>query len=143
MAYIVKRGRAYDAELLRSYESMVQRVFDSAGVSLSAFPAVDVREEADRYVIEAELPGFSPDDVDVQVKDGVLTIASAAGTEDGKDDRPDGSRRRVRPFSRRFSLPRHADSARIEAVFVHGVLMVSLHKQPEARPRRIPVAVVR
>lgn len=140
MAHMVKRGTAYDTELLRSFDAMVQQVFGSAGVNLSPFPAVDVREEADRYVIEAELPGFSREDVDIQVKERVLTIASAMGTEDGQGT-ADASRRRLRPFLRQFSLPRHADPSRIEAAFMNGLLIVTLHKQPEAQPRKITIEV--
>mgnify|MGYP001143152550 CR=1 FL=1 len=138
MAYIVKRGRAYDAEILRSFDSMVQRVFGAAGVNLNPFPAVDAREDEDRYVVEVELPGFSQDDVNIQVKERVLTIESVEQTgEEGDETR--GSRRRVRPFVRQFTLPKYADVERIEAAFVNGVLVVTIHKQPETEPRKITI----
>lgn len=138
MAYIVKRGRAYDAELLRSFDSMVQRVFGAAGVNLNPHPAVDAREDEDRYVIEVELPGYSEKDVNIEVKDRVLTIQSL----DERDESEAEStivRRRVRPFTRQFTLPKHADVEQIEAAFVNGVLVVTIHKLPEVAPRKISV----
>lgn len=141
MAYMIKHGRAYDAELVRSFDSVVQRVFGSAGVNLSPFPAVDVREEDDHYLIEVELPGFAQDDVEIQVKEGVLSVASIDASDDeGNTDGTDDKHRR-RSFGRRFSLPKDVNRDAIEAVFTNGLLVIKLNKQPEAKPRRIEIQV--
>ena len=149
MAYMVKHGRAYDANMMRSFDSMVNRVFGSAGVNLSPFPAVDAREEQDRYVIEVELPGYTQSDVDIQVKDSVLTIASIeapveAGTDEGKDEEnqdESNGRRRRRVFNRQFLLPKDVNREAIEAAFTNGLLIITLTKQPEAQPRKIQIQV--
>ncbi len=138
MAYMVKHGRAYDADMMRSFDSMAHRVFGSAGINLSSFPTVDVREESDQYVIEVELPGFTQTDVDIQVKDSVLSIASIDAPED--EDNEDGPRRR-RTFNRRFSLPKDVNRDAIEAAFTNGLLIIRLNKQPEAQPRKIEIQV--
>jgi HSP20 family protein len=145
MAYMVKQGRAYDAEMVRSFDSMVNRVFGSAGVNLSPFPAVDAREEQDRYVIEVELPGYTQSDVDIQVKDSLLTISSVeASVDEGKDEEKQDSmngRRRHRAFNRQFSLPKDVNREAIEAAFTNGLLIITLTKQPEAQPRKIEIQV--
>ena len=141
MAYMVKHGRAYDADMMRSFDSMAHRVFGSAGINLSPFPAVDVREESDQYVIEVELPGFTQTDVDIQVKDSVLSIASIDAPEDeDNEDSADGRRRR-RTFNRQFSLPKDVNRDAIEAAFTNGLLIIRLNKQPEAQPRKIEIQV--
>jgi HSP20 family protein len=149
MAYMVKHGRAYDADMMRSFDSMVNRVFGSAGVNLSPFPAVDAREEQDRYVIEVELPGHTQSDVDIQVKDSLLTIASVEvsadevtdeSKEEEKQDSANG-RRRHRAFNRQFSLPKDVNREAIEAAFTNGLLIITLTKQPEAQPRKIEIQV--
>jgi len=141
MAYMVKHGRAYDTEMMRSFDSMAHRVFGSAGINLSPFPAVDVREENDRYVIEVELPGFTQDDVDIQVKDGVLRIASIDAPEDEDNQDSASGRRRRREFKRQFSLPKDVNREAIEAAFTNGLLIITLNKQPEAQPRKIEIQV--
>ena len=141
MAYMVKHGRAYDADVVRGFDSMVNRVFGSAGVNLSPFPAVDVRDETDRYVIEVELPGFTQNDVDIQVKDSVLSIASIEESEDEAAQENDNSRRRRRAFNRSFSLPKDVNHDAIEAAFTNGLLIINLNKQPEAQPRKIEIQV--
>jgi HSP20 family protein len=137
MAYLVKKGRSYDAELLRSFDSMVHRVFGTAGVDLTPFPAVDVREADDSYTIEVELPGYSQDDVNLELKDGVLSISSVARDESEKT--AGAGSRRARPFARRFSVPKDVDVDRIDAAFTNGLLVVTLNKQPEAQPRKIEI----
>jgi HSP20 family protein len=118
---------------------MVERVFGAAGVDLAPYPSVDVREEKTRYVLEAELPGYDREDVDIQVKDGMLTLSSAG--KDGEEADASSARSRRRAFSRQFALPKDVNAAEIEAVFVNGLLVVNLHKVPEATPRKIEVQV--
>jgi len=133
MAYLVKRGHAFDADLMRSFDSMVQRVFGSAGVDLAPFPAVDVREESDRYIIEVELPGYTHKDVDLEMKDNVLTVSSVDQEEEEKNGR------KRRSFSRRFSIPRDVNRDDLGAEFENGLLVITLNKQPEAQPRKIEI----
>ena len=141
MAYMVKHGRAYDTDMMRNFDSMAHRVFGSAGINLSPFPDVDVREENDQYVIEVELPGYTQSDVDIQVKDSVLTIASIDVTEDEDTQDSTNTRRRRRTFNRRFSLPKDVNREAIEAAFTNGLLIITLNKQPEAQPRKIEIQV--
>lgn len=105
-------------------------------------PAVDIREEADRYLVFADVPGVNPDDIEITMENGVLTISGERRTE--SDEHKDGFRRieRVRgKFLRRFTLPQSADGDKITAKAVHGTLEVVIPKREQALSRRIPVAV--
>ena len=103
-------------------------------------PRVDVKEEAGRYLLEAELPGINEKDVDVKVEDNLLTISSA-----GKEEKSEEKgrylirERRSTSFSRSFVLPGDVDAEKINGTFADGVLSLSLEKRPEAKPREIKI----
>jgi HSP20 family protein len=103
-------------------------------------PAVDVREEEDRYILEAEIPGRKQDDIDVTVNDGLLTIASKEQEE--RKNEQDGYLLRERStaqFTRAFHLPKDADRESIDARYEHGVLTLVIHKREDAKPRQIRI----
>jgi HSP20 family protein len=105
-------------------------------------PAVDIKEEAERFVIKADVPGVKPDDIEITMENGILTLRGSRETEARDEDR--GFRRveRVRgKFFRRFTLPDTADAEAIEARFAHGVLEVVIPKLAKVQPRRITVKV--
>ncbi len=104
-------------------------------------PAVDVIEEASRFVLRADLPGVSVDDIDLRMDKGVLSIAGERRREDTDD--ANGVQRYERvagKFFRRFSLPETAAADEISAKSENGILEISIPKQPEVQPRRITVA---
>jgi len=105
-------------------------------------PAVDVRDEADRYVVEAELPGLSEKDIRLELKNNVLSLSTLNGDEKEKKD-DDGRwirrERREFRFSRSFTLPEDTDAEKIEAKFRDGLLTIELPKRPESSPRIVPV----
>jgi len=127
---------------------IIDRVFDSdaffGGPIGGSFrsPAVDVREDEGRYLIEAELPGLSEKDVKLELKDGVLSL-STAKSEEKKDEGKKWLRRERREFSfqRSFELPEDVDGEKIEASFKDGLLTVLLPRKPETAPRLVPVKV--
>ena len=105
-------------------------------------PAIDVREEENRYLIRADVPGVEVDDLDVSMDQGVLTLQGkrdtrAAGQNDGlrRSERVSGR------FYRRFNLPESAVSTDISADYRQGVLEISIPKQAEAQPQRIEINV--
>ena len=103
-------------------------------------PAVDIREEEERYVLEAELTGLTEEDFDVQVHGNLLTISSK--TEKNNETKEEGyvlRERRAASFSRSFVLPKDVDREKIEATFKNGLLTLTLNKAAEAKPRSIEV----
>ena len=105
-------------------------------------PAVDIKEEGERFVIQADVPGVKAEDIEITMEDGVLTLRGSRETEAREED--NGFRRieRVRgQFFRRFTLPDTADAESIEASFSDGVLEVVIPKLPQVQPRRITVKV--
>jgi HSP20 family protein len=114
---------------------------DNANVATSDWvPAVDIKEEADRFVIHADIPGVDPKDIDVHMENGILTIKGERQSET-KEER-EGYKRveRVRgSFYRRFSLPDTANAEAISAKSQHGVLELIIPKQQKVQPRRIQV----
>lgn len=118
------------------------RDFDAARRQVEAAPrwtpAVDIRVEADRFVLLADLPGVEPGDIELTLEDGVLTLRGhrAGVAEDASHTRIE---RRTGEFERRFQLPEDIDPERIEAQSRHGVLEVVLHKQERSLPRRITI----
>lgn len=114
---------------------------DNANVATSDWaPAVDIKEEADRFVIHADIPGVDPKDIDVHMENGILTIKGERQSET-KEER-EGYKRveRVRgSFYRRFSLPDTANAEAVSAKSQHGVLELVIPKQQKLQPRRIQV----
>jgi HSP20 family protein len=105
-------------------------------------PAVNVKEEEKRYLIEVELPGLSDKDVELKVEESILTISSKK--DESKEEKKDGFLLRERcssEFARTFVLPNDVDRENIKAEFKNGLLMVDIPKKPEAQPRKIDVKV--
>ena len=103
-------------------------------------PRVDIKEEGDRFVILADLPGVDPQDVEVLMDKGILSIRGERLSET-RDEKTNFSRieRRYGSFHRRFALPDSADPDGITASGHNGVLEISIPKRPETTPRRIQV----
>ena len=106
------------------------------------YPAVDVLESKEAYLIRAELPGMKRDEIKVEVKDGNLVLSGETKTEkpaDGVEYRH--VERVAAKFWRSFSLPETANPNGIEASYKDGILEVSVPKAPEAKPRQIEISV--
>lgn len=103
-------------------------------------PRVDIREEARRFVIFADIPGVDPKDIEVNMDKGILTIkgdrVAEVAEEGGQFTRVERSHG---TFHRRFALPDSADADGISATGKHGVLEISIPKRPETTPRRITI----
>jgi len=113
---------------------------DRSFVTSDWAPAVDIKEDADKFLIIADIPGVDPKDIDVHMEDGILTIKGERETE-SKEER-DGYKRVERSrgsFYRRFSLPETANADKINAKSKHGVLEITIPKQEKATPRKISV----
>jgi HSP20 family protein len=124
--------------------SLFQNTTDESSVVTSQWvPRVDIREEPDRFLIYADLPGVDPQDIEVQMDKGMLTIKGER-RQDGPDDPERYSRieRRHGLFHRRFALPDSADPDGITASGHNGVLTITIPKRPESTPRRIQVGSV-
>lgn len=103
-------------------------------------PAVDIVEEKDRFVLRADVPGVKPDDIDVNMENGVLSVSGQR--QESSSEASDGVRRVERihgRFYRRFSLPETANAEEISAKSSNGILEVVIPKQPEVKARRIAV----
>ena len=123
----------------------LNRAFDQAlgGAAGSRVwvPAMDVAERGDAYVVNLELPGVSPEQVEVAFEQNVLTVrgtmpASHDTSTEGElrlfaAERVSGS------FERSVRLPEYVDADRIEARFLNGLLTISIPKAEAAKPRRI------
>jgi len=131
----------------REFRQMLDRFFDteegsdqSNVVTSEWAPRVDICEEDKRFVIEADIPGVDPKDIEINMDKGVLSIRgerkSEKKVEEGNYTRVERSRG---VFHRRFALPDSADPNGITATGKHGVLEISIPKRPETTPRKIEI----
>lgn len=103
---------------------------------------VNVAEQNGAVEVTAEMPGCAPEDIDVQLKDGVLTIKGEKKVE--KDDKQKDyhvMERSYGMFERSFTLPAEVDGSKVEAAFDKGVLKVTLPKLPEAQSKAQKITV--
>ncbi len=133
---------------LRSLQDEVNRLFGSTlsrGSDEQMFggawtPSVDIYENKDNIVLEAELPGMKSEDVDISIENNVLTISGERKFE--KKDEGDNFHRVERgygSFTRSFTLPPTVSSENATAEFENGILHLTLAKREEAKPRRIEI----
>jgi HSP20 family protein len=132
---------------LRSLQDEVNRVFnagfnrgDNEMMRGAWSPSVDIYENKDNIVLEAELPGMRPDDVNISIENNVLTIHGERKFEK-KDDKDDFHRveRSYGAFTRSFTLPPTVSAEKVDAEFENGVLRLTMAKREEAKPRRIEI----
>ena len=103
-------------------------------------PRVDIQEESERFLIQADIPGVDPKDIEISMDKGILSIKGERATEARDEtDRYTRVERSRGVFYRRFALPDSADAEGIRASGRHGVLEISIPKRPETTPRRIAV----
>ncbi|HTD28860.1 MAG TPA: Hsp20/alpha crystallin family protein [Xanthomonadaceae bacterium] len=104
-------------------------------------PRVDIREEPERFVIYADIPGVDPKDIEIHMDKGILTLKGERAIESSREtDRFSRVERAHGTFYRRFALPDSANPEGIAATGKNGVLEISIPKKPETTPRRIQVS---
>jgi len=130
--------------LVNRFQKDIDRLFaapqTTAADSGAWLPPVDIHEETNQFVLNVDLPGVDPKNVEITSDQGVLTIRGQR--EDARTQARDGHRRIERingEFQRRFSLPETADVQNIKAKSAHGVLEVSIPKLAQVAPHRITV----
>ncbi len=117
--------------------------FAAGGTGAYAFP-VNVYQVGEELKVEALLPGISPEDVQVDLDRGVLTINARRHGWQPSEGQPQGQGWYIREivpgqFTRSFALPFPVEAEQVAADFTNGVLMLTLPKAEAARPRRIQI----
>ena len=132
----------------RDFDTMLNRWFggrESNGghTGYLAPYAVDVREDADHIYVEAELPGFKKEEVDITLENQTLTIAAERKSEEKKQGEKGElllHERRYSRFLRSFTLPPTVDEQHVQAKLDNGVLTITLNKREETKPRKVQVS---
>lgn len=124
----------------RGIPARLSRWLEEGAGAVRFAPAVDVSEDDDRYLVTAEIPGASKDDVTVEADDQMLTIRGEKRSErEGKKEQTRWVERSYGSFSRSFTLPANAATDRVSAAFKDGVLTVTIPKREESKPKVISI----
>jgi HSP20 family protein len=124
----------------RDFDTVLNRLFNpESRTALAPYP-VDVREDAQQLIVEAELPGFKKEEIEITSENQTLTISANRAAVERKD--PSGyllNERQFTRFLRSFTLPPTVDEHKVEAKMDNGILTVTLSKREETKPRKIAV----
>jgi HSP20 family protein len=128
-----------------SLRQEIDRLFDDmsgAGRGGRWMPAVDVREDQKNIAVDIELPGIKPEDVNVSVENGMLSVSGEKRAErkEGEEGRYHTVERSYGSFFRSFQLPQGVDESQITADFHDGVLTIDIPKAALPQPRRIQIS---
>ena len=143
MSAIDKPAGIFD-DFYRPFGSLLSHGFPSRLLNESEawLPAVDIKREDGAYLIEMEVPGFTPDDIEVEAHDNVLTVQGERESKTESEDEESNYIRRERrygKFVRRFNIPGGASSDNIGAQVKDGVLHVRIPDSEAASPKKINV----
>ncbi|MBF0183534.1 MAG: Hsp20/alpha crystallin family protein [Magnetococcales bacterium] len=144
MAMLVNYDPFRNVRLLQNeINRLFDRDFDDSGSVMSQWPLrVDIREEADHLLLQADLPGVEQKDIKLHVENNQLTISGERKMEDEKKrDNYHRIERSYGTFSRTFQLGSNTNPEKIQASYKNGVLEVVLPKREEAKPRSIEIQV--
>jgi len=136
-------GREFDNVLGRFFGTPVaSNGGGNGGRPMLAPYGVDIREDADHLYLEADMPGFKKDEIEITLENQTLTI-SGQHKDETQGDEVKGdwllNERRYARFLRSFTLPPTVDEGKVDAKLADGVLKVTLNKREETKPRKIQV----
>lgn len=133
--------RSLNDEMNRLFSISIPRSFEDEGFARGAWnPSVDIYENKDQLILEAELPGMKREDFELTIENNVITLRGERKFE--KKEETDNYHRVERAygsFSRSFTLPQTVQTDNATADFKNGVLRVTLHKREEVKARRIEI----
>jgi len=133
--------RSLNEEMNRLFSLSIPRSFEDEGFARGAWnPSVDIYENKDQIVLEAELPGMKREDFDLTVENSVITLRGERKFE--KKEENDNYHRVERAygsFARSFILPQTVSGENASAEFKNGVLRVTIPKREEVKARRIEI----
>lgn len=114
----------------------------SLGATSQWVPSVDIKEEKDKYLVLADLPGVKPENIDVSMEHNILTLKGSRANET-KEEKDNYVRieRMSGTFYRQFTLPDTADTDKIQAKFNNGVLEISIPKREIAKNKKVQVSI--
>jgi len=126
----------------RVFGDMLERADDGSNLTHWA-PAVDIFETEHELIVNADLPGVNPQNLDIRVENNILTIRGERKFDGDKANEENYLRveRAYGPFSRSFSLANSVKWDAIKADYQNGVLTLSIPKREEAKPKQVKVNV--
>jgi HSP20 family protein len=129
---------------LRTFEDVMNRMFNEPAGIRPWTPPVDIVENENELLLTADIPGVRMEDIDIKLEDGTLTIS---GSRQFDSEKKEGGYHRIEraygQFQRAFALPESIDAEKVSAAYDNGVLRVTLPKKEIARPRSIKVELGR
>ena len=139
---IMRRSNVYDPvdTVQREFDRALGRWFGGDGGDyelIGAYP-VDIREDDEHVYVDAEIPGFKKDEINVTMENGMLHISGERKVEKTKGE-SHLSERRYTKISRSFTLPTAVNESNVDAKLDNGVLHLILNKREEVKPRKIEV----
>lgn len=138
--YMIPYSSRSSSSLMDLFDEFERSVFGESGRRTPIF-STDIRDEGDHYLLQAELPGFRKEDIDLDVKDNVLTITAQHQEE---NEAKTGSylckERRSGSFSRSFNLEGIQEDG-ITAAYQNGVLELAMPKRQEVLPQSRKIAI--
>jgi HSP20 family protein len=138
----VPRGLESSFESLRDLDTLMRGVFGREGNNMPFAPyGVDIREDADKIYVEAELPGFKKEEVDVTLENSTLTISAERRAESAQEKSGEWllNERRYARFLRSFTLPPTVDESSVQAKLNDGILTITITKREESKPKKVRV----
>jgi HSP20 family protein len=126
--------------LAADFDRFFNTLFDRNQAAQRWVPAMDLVEHEDHFLLRADLPGMTEEDVNIELNDGALTVSGERKAEHTERER--GFYRLERQFgqfSRTLTLPEGIDPEQVKASFANGVLEVWIPKPEQRKPRRIPI----
>ncbi len=130
------------SEMNRLFSSVFDAPQSGNGNARRWIPSMDLIETGDDYVLRADLPGVSQEDVRIEMENDVLTISGERKAEHtGNGEGFVRLERAFGTFSRSLTLPKGINADAVTAQFVDGVLTLRIPKPEQAKPRRIEIAV--
>ncbi|HTV86518.1 MAG TPA: Hsp20/alpha crystallin family protein [Dyella sp.] len=131
---------AIPSDIRQAFDRFLQQNDQSDVAAAQWAPRVDIKEEAQRFVIFVDVPGVDPASIEVSMEKSVLSIKGERPAEKPEQDsRFTRVERAHGSFHRRFTLPDSADADNIVANGKHGVLEIVIPKKAQTAPRRITI----
>ncbi len=144
---LIKRKHQWEPlDLLSDFQEDLDHYFSSPlakrGGSKNFQPDIEVKEEADKYVVRVDLPGVKKEDFGVTIDGQYLTLKGTRNQETNSDEKGyHYTERFYGSFSRTIQLPLEIEADKVNAKYKEGVLEVTVPKSEKSKPKKIDVSI--